>query len=193
MGKTIRIPRTTAVFVTGLGRILREEFGFKIVEHEHWTFKHVGEWTECGSPGECPVHGISDKSFELALREAEKHDPTPCEVNWHIYHRAENSFVPCYAFRRNAYIGAGQARRAGLGNPVGLPKLDLRVRIQQDYWEIGSTLHQIQIWIREEDGNIQKGEFGLLEDGRPYRTVKELPDGPPRKIAFWRSADEVLA
>lgn len=190
MGKTIRIPRTTAMFVTGLGRILREEFGFKIVEHEHWTFKHVGDWETCGSPGACPIHGVSSENYARATRSAEEAYPNDWHAQWMS---AENSFIPCYAFRMNAYIGTGQARRAGLGSPVGRPKLDLRVRIEQNYWEIGQTTYILQVWVREEDGTIHKGEFGLLDDGRSYRTDKQPPDSPPRKIAFWRRPDEVLA
>lgn len=63
MAKPIRIPRTTAMFVTGLGRILREHLGLFITEHEHWTFEHVGEWSECGSKGHCVDHGVSVKAY----------------------------------------------------------------------------------------------------------------------------------
>jgi hypothetical protein len=192
VGKTIRIPRTTALFVTGLSRILREEFGFKITEHEHWTFRQVGQWETCGSPGACPVHGISKEAYEVADRSAYEAYPDDEHARWH---HAEMFYVPCYEFKNGAYIGIGQSQAVVVGR--GRFKLDLRVRIEQSCWTAmpsnGDMTYIVQVWVRDEDGNIQNGEFGLHDDGQPYRTENELPDNPPRKIAFWRSAEEALA
>lgn len=179
MAKTIiRVPRTTAMFVTGLGRILREHFGLSITEHEHWTFEHVAQWLKCGSPGECSVHGMSDK-FRAQLIKQEGPGP------WFDY---DHSYVPCH-YHLAAYIGTGQVE-------VRHQKVDLRVRIEQsrvDYLPPDECVFVVHIWIRDAAGNITKGAFGLLDDGRPYVADDEVvPDQPPRRLAFWRQAEEAM-
>lgn len=174
MGKTfIRVPRTTSMFVTALGRILRERFGLQITQHEHWTFEHVGEWTVCGSPGECYRHDTSRKFLD------EEGEVSPLSI--------EEYFYDCYEYTLNAYLGVGQAKVRG-------KQVELRVRIEQSHSDALGELFTMRVWVQDHEGTVTKGEFGLFENGAPYPTDKSMPDLPPDRIAFWRRAeDEVTA
>lgn len=44
-GEKIRVPRTTAKFVTILGRVLREHLKLTVTEHEQWEFELVANWS----------------------------------------------------------------------------------------------------------------------------------------------------
>lgn len=172
--RTIRIPRTTAMFVTSLWRILRCHFGLPITQHEHWTFELDEEWSECGStPGECLKHGMSPK-FRTHLIETGEIDSwleaaalNPCPYQWHF----------------SRYLGFGQAQVVG-------QTVDLRVHIQQsriEYDPLDALDFVVTLWVRDATGYIVKGVFGFFNDGRPYVVDSvDVPDRPTGRLAFKR-------
>lgn len=180
MAKTIiRIPRTTALFVTGLGRALRDHLGFSITEHEHWTFEHVAKWSQCGSKGHCIDHGISDKAYAEFVKQ-EGTGP------WPDYDHHYSYFYPCYAYQMSVYLATGQARVRG-------KVIELRVRIEEsraDYMDPDEAYYIARIWVCDEAGTVTKGEFGLHNNGA-FATNESMPNQPPRRIAFSCQNEEV--
>ena len=177
--KAIRVPRTTALFITGLARILREHLHLQITEHECWTFEQVAGWEECSARGECNYHGFSDEF--VARMEQDHSDQVRFMDSW---------TYSCDAYNISVYLGTGKVQVAGR-------EMNLRVRIEEVEHRVYGYLYEVRIWLRNKGGEIQKGVFGLEENGDPYPLEKSVEDQPPRKIAFWKDpasiAEEVVA
>lgn len=180
MSRQIRIPRTTAAFVRGLGSILREHFKLQIDVHEHWEFEHAAQWEECGDRGECSFHGYSAR-YRSELEEQGRRESVLNPVGK----------GPCYPYTMNVYLASGQAGFRG-------SKLEIRARIMETRWEVmhraedelGESL-VVQVWVLE-NGKIRRGVLGLMRDGTYYLMQEWLiserklrcPLLPPRKIGF---------
>lgn len=173
MGNPIRIPRTTARFITGLASILRDELGLVITEHEHWTFDHRAKREECSSPGICGMHGVSEENMAKIYRE---HGPGP----WRDYDHS--CVMPCQPYVLDVYLGVGGAQVRG-------EKVKLRARIECTYWAgIGRQDYDVQLWVRSAAGTITSGRYEFSDNGRPYPSPGAAEALPPRRIAFWRDS-----
>ena len=170
--KTIRIPRTTARFVTGLAGILRDQLGLRVTEHEHWTFEQVADWEECGAKGKCSQHGYSER-YQADLDKRGLQEGT--------FNPVGNG--PCYQYDISVYLATGQARVDG-------KKVELRAHIKETHSDTLGDLCRVRIWVQNDGGEIQKGVYSLREDGRPYLTEELIPDYPPNRIVFWREEVE---
>ena len=162
--KKIRVPATTVALVEMLGHILRNEIKFRLRESACWTFEFVTEWQISTEPEPEEDDVTQDKWFQ-----------------WDYYHNPDHQM--------STYIGSGYCHPliAGRGK-----KLDLRVRCEHvqslyfSYWEF-------YIWTRDPDGEVTKYHYrchlGYGYD-RDYYLIEgkesNMPDNPPRKIAFWR-------
>lgn len=72
-----------------------------------------------------------------------------------------------------------------------LRKVQLRVVIDYTHWDVGGDNYDVRIWTRDKEGKINKGVFGILDDGTPYATERPISDYPPQKIALWKeTADD---
>lgn len=177
MGKKIRVPSTTAQFVIALSKILRDHLGINIAEHEHWEFEKVADWEtypRARKPDEdAPDNELSDYYY-LTSR-----------VDW----------------QHDCYLGVGSAKARDINKetPFKPEKIDIRVRLQKNYWAaLGYKDYfywWISIWVCFPNGDIRKATYtywndsGDLYEDEEYRT----PASPPRKIAFWRESESEAA
>lgn len=177
VSKTIRVPRTTAMFITGLAHVLRTHFGMDVTEHEHWTFEQVGQWVECFYPGECGDHGVSKKARAKRLKEE---GPGP----WPDYDRSY--FGPCLSpYVMSSYTGIGQVK-IGYRNIV-----ELRTVIEKTEQSHFGDNYIAQVWARYPDGTIKRGTFMLLDNGQSatFDVEGKTRENPPNRLAFWRSPE----
>lgn len=135
----------------------------------------MADWIECGTPGECSIHGMSEKARQKILRE---HGSGP----WSDYDR---SHQPCpIDYHLCAYLARGRVK-------VGGQRVELRARIEQCDHAAWGELFAIRIWAQQLDGTIVSGEFSLFEDGRSFSAGKPEPTlaDLPRRLAFWRESE----
>ena len=171
----IRIPRTTAMFIYGLAQILREELNLPICQHEHWTLQHVAQWEDCGQPGECSDHGISEKhhrQIHKASADGDLHHNRALEVSW------------CYPYITDVYVGSGLV---SITCRVGENKVKLRTRITRLHSDALGTIYDAEVWALKPDGEIVCGRFNLYNDGKVSRSDEGCSPHPPSRLAFWRS------
>jgi hypothetical protein len=168
VSKEIRIPSTTAMFVTNLGQILRQNFSLKVNVHEHWTFEQVAKWEECLQKGACLTHGISDE-----LQAKLDANPGDQSLWWSDCH---------YPYKIEVYLGEGRLRVSGKA-------VEIRVRIESIHNDGMGDMYTAQVWVHVEGQKVQKGHFYLENNGKPWVLVEPMPDLPPDKIAFWREPE----
>lgn len=163
----IRIPRTTAMFVTNLSQILREDFGLRVTVHEQWTFVKVASWEECLQKGECHPHGTSEE-FE-ARKEA---NPDDQSLWWADCH---------YPYKIDVYLAEGSLR-------AGADAVEVRVRITATQNDAFGDMFEAEVWVKVGECPIQSGSFWLDMplDHMSLRRDEPMPDYPPDRIAFWR-------
>jgi hypothetical protein len=166
MSKTseIRIPRTTAMFVTNLGQILREIFELNVTVHEQWTFESVANWEECLERGKCAVHGYSDEYQKLL-------DENPSD---------QALWMNCcqFPYEMEVYLGKAKLQASGKG-------VEVRTRIEVIQNAAMGNLYIARVWVKVEGQKVQKGHFYLEASGEPWINPDPMPDAPPDKIAFW--------
>ncbi len=160
-GEVIRVPRTTALFINGLGRILRDELGYPVFIEESWTFEHTAQWEECGRKSQCSLHNNTEQCID--------HDYEKCQC-----------FMPCYEYRHDVYMGEGFFFATG-------HRVEVRCRISLTHWDAGGDLIDIELWVQDKDGPVQSKLFSIGFDGRP-RAEAEKPTlaFPPNRFAFWK-------
>jgi len=172
IGKPVRVSRTAALFTRGLGCVLRDNLNLSITTHEHWELTLVEEKTECGSPGECSWHGISD---EFHATQVELHGTGP----WPD--RDRHYTGTCQEARTRTYRATGEVGVRG-------SKVELRAILAERHTDPFGSLFDVALWVRDDDGTIWTYTFALSGDGAPYNWAPQTPSDPPAAIAFGKPA-----
>lgn len=156
----IRVPRTTAAFIIGLGRILREELGYPAYIEECWTFEHTAQWEACGRRGRCTIHGTDQ-----------------CDETGH-YDECQCS-LPCYEYRHDIYMGKGFFHSKG--------RVEVCCRISVTHWDAGGDLIDVELWLQDERSPVRALRFSVRSSGNFWADTKKSPAPlPPNRFAFWK-------
>lgn len=172
--KKIRVPATTVQLVQILGEILREHIKISLYGTECWTFEHVADWEIKRTEYMLPSQENDGGSF----------DPQDYE-----YKATE--------YRMTTYLGSGKCLAFGYGDGLGSVKeLQLRVRCELCNWvPTGLKFWDVQAWIKLPDGSITCHHYqchlgyGQECDIISAKDFPQMPEDPPRKIAFWQQTD----
>jgi hypothetical protein len=172
---SIRFTRAISTIYTGLGHILRQQFGLQITACEEWTLNLVNEWDQCSDRGNCSWH--KSQRYESRLSRAWASERTSEAMS------LEMSL--CEPWHMSVYTGSGRVE-------VAARRADLRVHIERTRSDVFGDLFMVNIWIRLADNSVIKGRFGLHKDGLSYAKPDDqtCPDLPPSSLAFSRQAVE---
>lgn len=170
--KPVRVSRTAALFTRGLGCVLRDSLQLRITTHEHWELTLVEEKTECGSPGKCSWHGISDE-FHAELVERHGTGPWP--------DRDRHYTGMCGETRLRTYHATGQVGVRG-------SKTELRAALTENHTDRFGHLFDVTLWVCDHAGAITTHTFALSEDGRPFNCASQTPSDPPETLTFVKPA-----